>query len=138
MTMRLATLATALLLSACMSAPQPTSQDDGPQEPASPAQLQRLEAEARALAKADGCQNAAQCRTAPLGSRPCGGPREYLVYCATGTDSAALFRKLEQLRQAEEALNRERGLMSTCEFRTPPGVTLQGSTCQAAPGPEIR
>jgi len=55
--------------------------------------IARLEREARALAHAEGC-TAGACRTAPVGSRPCGGPRTYLVYCAATTDSAALFAKL--------------------------------------------
>jgi hypothetical protein len=94
--------------------------------------LARLEAEARALARADGCEAAGDCRVAPLGARPCGGPREYLVYCARRTDSAALFRKLGELQRAEQAYNERQGLMGTCEFRTPPSTTLMGGSCRAA------
>lgn len=95
--------------------------------------LARLEAEARAIARADGCEAAGDCRVAPVGARPCGGPREYLVYCARRTDSAALFRKLGELQRAEQARNEREGLMGTCEFRTPPGVALVGGSCRAAP-----
>jgi hypothetical protein len=95
--------------------------------------IQRLEREARALASADGCQTSAQCRAAPVGDRPCGGPRTYVVYCARMTDSVALFRKLDELARAERQYNREQGLMSTCEFRTPPPVVASGGVCRAAP-----
>jgi len=95
--------------------------------------LARLEAEARALARAEGCEAAGDCRVAPVGARPCGGPRDYLVYCARRTDSAALFRKLAELQRAEQAYNERQGLMGTCEFRTPPGVALAGGACRAAP-----
>lgn len=99
--------------------------------PADTALLARLEREARALARTDGCTEPAGCRVAPLGSRACGGPRGYVVYCAATTDTASLFAKLAQLRRAEEAYNREQGMMSTCEFREPPGVELSGGSCRA-------
>jgi len=98
------------------------------------AAVQRLEREARALAKVEGCDQADQCRTAPLGSRPCGGPRAYLVYCPLRTDSAALFRKLEELARAEEAYNRKGGMISTCELRMPPTVDAVGGQCVTGTG----
>jgi hypothetical protein len=93
-------------------------------------QLARLEREARALVKTDGCTTANACRTAPVGWRGCGGPRTYVVYCAATTDTAALFRKLKELENAEKAYNAKSGMMSTCEFRTPPGTKLQGKSCR--------
>ena len=97
------------------------------------ADLGRLEREARALANTGGCAESAQCRTAPVGDRPCGGPREYLVYCPLTTDSAALFRKLGELAAAEKAFNAQSGMMSTCEFRMPPTVTASGGRCVVSP-----
>lgn len=94
------------------------------------ARVSRLEREARALAKTDGCGSLEQCRTAPVGERPCGGPRDYVVYCARTTDTAALNRKLAELRQAEMELNRKSGAMSTCEFRMPPDLALSGGSCR--------
>ena len=90
----------------------------------------QLEADARAIAKTTGCSSASQCRTAPVGSRPCGGPRTYIAYCAATTDSAALFKKLDDLKAAETKFNQDAGLASTCEFRMPPGVTVQGGSCR--------
>ncbi len=95
-------------------------------------QIQQLEAEARALARAEGCTQPGQCRTAPVGDRPCGGPRDFVIYCATGTDTVALFNKLEELRRAEQAYNRAHDLVSTCELRLPPETQLVGTTCQVA------
>jgi hypothetical protein len=97
-----------------------------------PARLAQLEREVRALVKSTGCSSAASCRTAPLGWRGCGGPRAYLVYCPATTDSVALFRKLEELRQAEIDYNATSGMMSTCELRLPPNVTLEGGSCTAS------
>lgn len=97
------------------------------------ARIARLEREARALASTAGCSKASDCRAAPVGWRACGGPRTYLVYCAATTDSAKLFRKLAELEAAEKAYIEKSGMMSTCEFRTPPGTTLQGGSCREAP-----
>lgn len=93
--------------------------------------LRRLEREATALAKTDGCATVDQCRSAPVGSRPCGGPRFYLPYCRVTTDSAALFAKLAELARAEEDANRRSGAVSTCEFRMPPDLEIAGGTCRA-------
>jgi hypothetical protein len=93
-------------------------------------QVVELENQAKALAKADGCSSAAQCRTAPVGSRACGGPRYYIVYCAQSTDSAALFQKLDAIAAAEREFNTRYNVMSTCEFRMPPNVTFSGGSCQ--------
>jgi hypothetical protein len=150
----------AVVLSAALAAcaPSPAPQDahgtDGtPPAPASPSaapaapaastddeaqgdtgRVARLEREARALAHAEGC-TAGACRVAPVGSRPCGGPRTYVAYCAATTDSAALFAKLAELARAEEAFNRDNGMASTCEVRMPPTVAVQGGRCvAAAPG----
>lgn len=95
--------------------------------------IDQLERDARKLANADGCRDAGSCRTAPVGVKACGGPRDYIVYCATATDSVALFRKLDELARAERAYNEKYDIMSTCELRTPPDVALVGQTCRAAP-----
>jgi hypothetical protein len=95
------------------------------------AQIVALEDQAKALLKTEGCGTAAQCRTAPVGSRACGGPRYYLVYCSQTTDSATLFRKLDAVAAAEREYNTRYKLMSTCEFRLPPKVALNGASCQA-------
>lgn len=95
-------------------------------------ELIRLENQARALAITAGCSSVDQCRSAPVGSKSCGGPRYYLPYCSLTTDSAALFRTLDELATKERAYNRERGIVSTCEFIGPPALTLSGGECKAA------
>jgi hypothetical protein len=99
------------------------------------AQIAALEDQAKALIKAGGCSSASQCRTAAVGSRACGGPRYYLVYCSLTTDSAVLQRKLEAVAAAEQAYNKRYQLVSTCEFRMPPQVAVVGGSCQAQPAP---
>ena len=94
-------------------------------------QIAALENQAKALVKTEGCSSTDQCRTAAVGSRACGGPRYYLVYCAKTTDTTALFGKLKEVAAAEQEYNKRYQLASTCEFRMPPKVALIGSSCQA-------
>jgi hypothetical protein len=96
--------------------------------------LVKLEQEARAIARTEGCTTLDACRTAPVGWRGCGGPRDYVVYCAATTDTGALFRKLQELEKAEREYNASSGMMSTCEFRMPPSVRLDGQQCRASSG----
>ena len=98
------------------------------------AQIVALENEAKALVKTDGCSSAGECRTAAVGSRACGGPRYYLVYCSRTTDSAALFKKLDAVAAAEREFNARYQLVSTCAFRMPPTVAVSGGSCQAQSG----
>ena len=97
-------------------------------------QVVALENQAKALVKTDGCSTSGECRTAAVGSRACGGPRYYLVYCSRTTDSAALFKKLDAVAAAEREFNTKYQIMSTCEFRMPPTVALSGGSCQAQSG----
>ena len=120
-----------LLLAACSSSP---TNDMAPTKTrgADQATVQQLEAEARALAKAEGCASGGQCKAAPVGVKPCGGPRYYLPYCPLTTDERALSARLDELKRAEEAQNQQTGAISTCEFVTEPSLEVVGGTCQAA------
>lgn len=95
------------------------------------AAIEKLEGEAKAIARTAGCTASGDCRSAPVGSRACGGPRYYVPYCAKTTDSVALFSKLDEVARAEQAYNRKYNLASTCEFRMPPTVTAVGGSCVA-------
>ena len=98
------------------------------------AQIVALEEQAKAVVKTDGCSSTTECRTAAVGSRACGGPRYYLVYCSKTTDSAALAQKLDAVAAAEREYNLHYKVVSTCEFRMPPTVALSGGSCQAQSG----
>lgn len=95
------------------------------------AAIEKLEGEAKAIAIATGCGTADACRSAPVGSRACGGPRYYIPYCPVSTDSAALYGKLDQVASAERAYNAKYQQVSTCEMRLPPDLTLAGGACTA-------
>ncbi len=95
--------------------------------------IEKLEGEAKSLAIVTGCTASQDCRSGPVGSRACGGPRYYLPYCAKSTDSAALFRKLDEIAKAEQAYNAKHQLVSTCEMRMPPTVEVTGGSCAVKP-----
>lgn len=95
--------------------------------------IEQIEAQVKTIAKIDGCAASSDCRAAPVGSRGCGGPRYYIPYCAKTTDSAALYRKLDEVSRAEQAYNRKYSVISTCEMRLPPAVEASGGSC-VAPG----
>jgi hypothetical protein len=93
--------------------------------------IEAIEAQAKTIAKANGCSTADVCRAAPVGSRACGGPRYYIPYCSVTTDSAALFNKLQEVASAEQAYNKKYNLASTCEMRLPPALESSGGSCVA-------
>lgn len=134
---RLATSRSALLvalLAACAT-PAARSSDSASGRTAridDTTRMARLERDARALVRTAGCDAASSCRTAPVGWRGCGGPRSYVVYCPATTDTVALIRTLDELKRAEMAYNERESVISTCEMRTPPTVTVQGGSCVAA------
>jgi hypothetical protein len=140
--MRPRTLAMIVLCAACTRAPLSNEDTAASPPPGSttvtpPAQqsdsaaIEKLEQEAKAIAKANGCTASSDCRSAPVGSRACGGPRYYLAYCARSTDSVALFRKLDEVAAAEKAYNTKHQIVSTCEFRMPPAVEAVSGVCTA-------
>ena len=72
--------------------------------------LQRIE---RAIGEAR-CADDAQCRVAPIGASPCGGPEGFRAWSTRDTDAATLeplLRRHATLRQAEHERS---GLRSTC------------------------
>lgn len=114
----------------------PGVQEDKPeQQRCDRSEVQRLEDEARELAEAGPCEDVRQCRTAPVGVQACGGPRDYLVYCATATDEAALQRALARLARREERFNRQCDVFSICIFLIEPEVELVNGVCQVAQPP---
>ena len=98
--------------------------------------IDRLEARALALARTEGCDRSSDCRVAPVGSKACGGPRYYLVYCARTTDTVALFATLRELERVEREYNRRAGIYSECMFVSPPGGVAVDGVCRDVNGPQ--
>lgn len=95
------------------------------------AAIEQLEAQARALAKVDGCTSSGDCAAGAIGRKACGSPRDFLVYCTKSTDTAALRAKLDEIVKAETAYNQKYNVISTCEMRVAPEVEASGGSCHA-------
>jgi hypothetical protein len=93
---------------------------------------QDLETQARSLAVTEGCTDVSQCKSAAVGARACGGPRDYLIYCSASTDEDSLLKKLEQLRRTDEQSNQQCGTYSICIFMEEPQLELVNGVCQQA------
>lgn len=124
-----------LLVAACAQPPSPAGSGGTPPTSSADRQrdwadIQRVELQAKGIVRTDGCAHAGQCRTAPVGSRACGGPRYYLTYCAASTDTARLSRLLDRVKEMEEAYNRKWEIVSTCEYRTAPAFRFSSGFCE--------
>jgi hypothetical protein len=99
----------------------------------------RLEERVKSLAHTAGCARSGECRAAPVGHKACGGPRYFIAYCPLSTDSAALFRTIEELDRVEAAYQRKYKIGSTCDYVMPPQVESAGGQCRVSknqlPGP---
>lgn len=137
----MAALALVLACTGRQGEPQPpaggdrTQQDGdgaaGAQQPQDEATIRRLEEEARALARTDGCASAGQCAAAPVGAKACGGPRGYVAYCTLTTDTAALHAKLAELERVEREYNARHQIVSDCMLVVEPPLALEGGRCVA-------
>ena len=96
--------------------------------------VEALKQQARALSKSTGCTQLAQCKVLPLGSKSCGGPSEFLVYCAASTDEQALLVKAKAATDAEKAKNAASQTMGICTALSPPKVKLEKGQCAAVEG----
>ncbi|HYH97507.1 hypothetical protein [Hyalangium sp.] len=106
----------------------------GPAKPERAAELkqqaEKLATEARALANASGCAKVEGCEVAGFGHKACGGPREYIAYCAKTTDVKALQGKLAELEKAEKTWQAETGEMSNCALTRRPPPRLVDGMCR--------
>lgn len=59
------------------------------------------------------CQDPNEFAYAPLGSKPCGGPKSYIVY-SKKIDTKNFLNKLSQYNMAEDNYNKRWGLQSDC------------------------
>lgn len=71
----------------------------------------------------------ADCRYASLGSKPCGGPWEYIVYSVASTDTRALVERLTAYDAFEAEMNALYGYVSDCSIPNEPVLVFRGGRC---------
>ena len=126
---RLVTFAFVLLAGCTVTALPGSAPEDDRTQADYEAELARLSDaidEAIGEARAD---NLGQCRILEVGVRPCGGPWEYRVFSTAGGDPERVLQLTAAYNARNEEMNRRFGLVSTCEYREPPEVALEGGRC---------
>ncbi|MEW5799468.1 MAG: hypothetical protein AB1728_10745 [Bacteroidota bacterium] len=67
----------------------------------------------------DSCHGSMDCRFIAFGSKPCGGPWEYLLFPAS-VDTTRLFIMISEYNKSEESYNKRWGILSDCSVPAPP------------------
>ena len=93
------------------------------------ARLERRRREIEELAEDTGAGTAAECGYVGLGSKPCGGPWDYLVFSRIGVDEEELLAKVEKHNDLERRMNRRYGRMSDCSMPPEPVVGVVDGRC---------
>ncbi len=123
---RLAWLSTTASLLAC----SPARAGDSPE----PSSIEMLRQDVLSIVGEPLCQATAECRAAPMGVKPCGGPRSYIIYSTSSTDSVDLEAAVARFDSLDSQRNRELGLMSDCQFIPQPTPMCRAGTCSASIG----
>jgi hypothetical protein len=75
------------------------------------------------------CGGDGECRYIAFGSKPCGGPWEYLIYSVDVTDSVLLTQRVETYNEYEDMMNRKYGYVSDCSVPEPPILGCVEGVC---------
>ena len=95
-------------------------------KPASAASLgERITAEIGDAA----CDNASQCRTLPVGSKPGGGPAGFLPWSTKRSNGELLSRLAAEQAAEERKQNEQGGMISNCMMEQDPGATCTAGKC---------
>ena len=65
------------------------------------------------------CDNSSGCNSIAFGAKPCGGPREYLVF-SNEVDLPTLQQMVNDYNSLDDAYNIQTGAVSDCEVVAPP------------------
>lgn len=122
-------LAASALLPACSA---PASPADAPKPPDLP-----LRAQIAAAIGDAACSRDDQCRTLPVGHKPCGGPQSWMAWSTARSDGAALAALAERDAAAQRAEQERLGMRSTCSVVPDPGAACVAQRCtlRTAPSP---
>ena len=69
------------------------------------------------------------CRSAAIGSKPCGGPWAYIVYSASSTDPTELANRLAEYNAFEAEMNALYGYVSDCSIPNMPVLIFKDGRC---------
>ncbi|MBV6645427.1 MAG: hypothetical protein KI790_08250 [Cyclobacteriaceae bacterium] len=81
-------------------------------------------------AQASTCGQDANCLFIGLGSKPCGGPSEYLIY-SSSLDTASIHSLVEYYNNLDDQLNEKLGKPSDCSIAPAPDSVVCDNGCVA-------
>lgn len=91
--------------------------------------LDTMRADIKKLAEASVCSAEEMCFSVGVGSKPCGGFWEYVVY-SSSIDVAGFLTKVETLNELEAAYNERYMIQSDCYVVIPPSrIDCQDGKC---------
>ena len=123
----------AVSLLACGDSDSVVGDNNGDQrtEEGDRAQLAEMRRKINALVGDAAGTSIEDCRYAGVGSKPCGGPWEFIVYSASSTDSTALAEKLTAYNAFEAEMNELYGYASDCSVPNAPVLAYRDGRCVA-------
>ncbi len=75
------------------------------------------------------CQTDNQCEVLPVGSKPCGGPEQYMAYSTTATDQKLLQFTQERYSKLKTEQQKRLGVVSTCQILPKPTAVCRANQC---------
>lgn len=119
-----------LLLFFVLTTAMQCDEDDSPVSCAQTLQyLQDYKATIESIAAASVCDGDFECRYIAFGSKPCGGPWEFLVY-STSIDTLELMNLVSDYNILENNYNLDCGAISDCSTPQPPiGFECENNRC---------
>ncbi len=123
----------AVSLLACGDSDSVVGDNNGDQrtEEGDRAQLAEMRQEIDALVGDAAGASIEDCRYSGLGSKPCGGPWEFIIYSASSTDSTALAERLTAYNALEAEMNQRYGYVSDCSVPDVPVLAYRDGRCVA-------
>ena len=93
--------------------------------------IDKLKSEIVLMAESSVCSEHGECNFLGLGSKPCGGYWQYLMY-SSSIDTAKLLAKAKDCNRLEKEFNQKWDIMSDCSFVVPPDyVICEDGKCKA-------
>jgi uncharacterized protein YceK len=117
----LASLIVVLFLSGCKSSVTSEAEDKE--------KLHQMRTSILQLIGEPTCTSVGQCRYIPFGSKPCGGPWEYLIYSIAHTDPVLLATRVTEYNRFEDYMNQKYGYFSDCYVPPPPILGCLDGKC---------
>lgn len=117
-------LTTTLLLVNCQD-------DDGLQVEIREERMAEIASHVEALIANRSCNGVDDCASIAWGSKPCGGPWEYLVYAPSNVDVPQLEQLVAEYNQLQDEVNRLKELGSDCALVQEPSVECVEGLCLA-------